>query len=160
VRWLTANSYLVLALVAIGATGALSVRLPLGTAVMISLVVAAVLIIFWVAARRGQLTPANPEKRIRRALGGGRPVVICYYGDFHLGSLVARLVAARAERVFRGRCDFIYVDATLPEAARALSETKGRLGEFVLYDARGNRVEATRWLTVQQVTGLLERSGR
>lgn len=49
-----------------------------------TLILATLLLIFWVAVRRGSLTPPNPAKRVRRALGAGRPLVVHFYSDFSL----------------------------------------------------------------------------
>ncbi|HWI52399.1 MAG TPA: hypothetical protein VNT01_09710 [Symbiobacteriaceae bacterium] len=119
--------------------------------------VAAALIVFWVAARRGARTPVNPGKRIRRARTSDRPIVVCFYHDFNLGSLVQRPFTAKAEREEKGRCDFIYVDAYHREAPPVLAEFEAEVGDWLLFDATGKLMEKCGAITVAKIESLLKR---
>ena len=119
--------------------------------------VAAALIIFWVAARRGARTPVNPGKRIRRARTSDRPIVVCFYHDFHLGSLLQRPFTAKAEREEKGRCDFIYIDAYHREAPPVLAEFEAEVGDWLLFDAAGNLMEKCGAISVKKIESLLKR---
>lgn len=159
--WLNRNSFLLLSVVLIGAVLGYTIwggYQPLWSLVL--LLTIALLSIFWVAARRGELTPGSPEKRIRKGRGAGRPLVVCFYGDFHLGSLLKRPFSARAEREFRGRCDFVYIDMGHPEAARVAAALEGNIGCFLLFDAVGNQVGKVGTLSRSTLSDLLERPGQ
>lgn len=115
---------------------------------------AATLIIYFVAARRGSLTPVNPGKRIRRARGSDRPVIVCFYHDFNLTSLMTRPLTARAEREHKGHCDFIYIDAYHREAEAVLNEFEAEVGDWLLFDAAGSLVEKCTAINTAKVEGL------
>lgn len=120
-----------------------------------TLVLAAVLIIYWVAARRGSLTPADPEKKLRRSRGGQRPVVLHFYSDHALGCLMRRPQGAAVERAYRGRCEFIYVDVGHPEAAQMMESLKADLGDWFFFDLSGKLVGHQRSLTAERLDHLL-----
>lgn len=120
-----------------------------------TLVLAAVLIIYWVAARRGALTPADPEKKLRRSRGGQRPVVLHFYSDHSLGCLLRRPAAAAVERAYRGRCEFIYVDVGHREAAGLMESLKADLGDWLFFDLSGKLVGQHKGLTADQLEHLL-----
>jgi hypothetical protein len=124
---------------------------------LITLVVGAGLIIYWVAARRGNLTPVNPSKRIRRGRSSDRPVVVCFYADYNFMSLVKRLFTAKAEREYKGKCDFIYIDCDHKEADAVLEELEADMGDFALYDAAGNFVTKTSMINVNMLEELCQR---
>lgn len=152
-------SYVLLSLLLVGAGAAytaLSGDMAVGGIVTL-LLVAAVLIGF-VLARRGALTPANPDKRIRRARGGGRPVVVHLYSDAHIGCLLGRPLSAAAERDYRGRCDFIYVDVAHREGPEVMATLEASVGDYVLFDAAGRPAGKVRRLTAAVMEGLLERA--
>lgn len=122
-----------------------------------SLVVTTLLLVFWVAVRRGPLTPANPAKRVRRALAAGRPVIIHFYSDFNLLSLLLRLFSAAGERQARGRCELIYISAAHQDAAAVAREIGASLGDYLLYDGTGKLASKPRRLTPEAVDSLLAR---
>jgi hypothetical protein len=159
-RVLSDYSYLLLALLLVGAGIAAALLTPYSGAFGVAtLLVATALVIYWVAARRGKLTPVNPVKRIRKALTTQRPVVVHFYSDFSLVSLLKRPFTARAERAYRGKCDFIYIDVRSPEAEAAMAEVQaeGRY-DFVLFDAAGKRVGRSPMLSEGQLSDLLRRA--
>lgn len=121
-----------------------------------SLGAAAALIVFWLAVRRGESAP-TPDKRLRRALGAGRPVVLHFFSDYDVRSLVKRVLSATAEHRYRGRIDFIYV-SMLDDAGQELARRHiAGLGTFVLYDARGREVGRPPSLRDSILAELLER---
>lgn len=119
---------------------------------------AAALLVFWVAARRGARTPVNPGKRIRRARTSDRPVAVCFYHDFNLSSLVQRPFTAKAEREAKGHCDLIYVDAYHHEAAPVLEEFDAEVGDWLLFDAAGSLVEKCGSVSTAKLEGLRKRA--
>jgi hypothetical protein len=122
-----------------------------------TLLVGALLLIYWVAVRRGNLTPVNPLKRIRRARGSDRPVVVCFYGDYSLGSLLKRPFTAKVEKAYKGKCDFIYIDVDHREADDVLEELQAEMGDFVLYDAAGNFVSKSPMINLSTLEDLCQR---
>lgn len=124
---------------------------------LITLVVGAALVIFWVTARRGGLTPVNPEKRIRRGRSSERPVVVHFYSDWDLVSLVKRVLVANTEKVHRGHFDFIYIDMNHREGPATAEALKAGLGDFVLYDTAGNLVEKTGLISAAKLEKVLKR---
>jgi hypothetical protein len=117
------------------------------------------LIIIWVAVRRGE-SPPNPEKRLRRALGSGRPLVLHFYSDFDLYSMYLRLATAAAEKQYRGRVDFIHVSQIDPAGVDLAEKYQARLGSFILFDAAGREVDRVRRVETQQLAALMERPAR
>lgn len=122
---------------------------------VITLVLSAILMIYFVLARRGLPSPANAEKRLRKALSGGRPVVVCFFSDFHIGSLLMRPLVAPVERDFRSRCDFIYINMNHPQSDHFAETLEADVGDFVVYDRLGNQVETTQRITAELLQGLL-----
>lgn len=156
--FITRYSYVIvsLALIALGTFFAFFT--PYATAFgWTTFLLAAALIIFWVAARRGARTPVNPGKRIRRARSGDRPIIVCFYHDFNLGSLLQRPFTARAERDEKGRCDFIYIDAYHREAPEVLEEFDAEVGDWLLFDAAGNLAEKCGAISVAKIESLMKR---
>lgn len=149
--------FLVMGLVFVGGLGftIFSERYAVGG--ISTLLVTAAMLIYFVLARRGVPTPASPEKRIRRALGGGRPVVVHLFSDYHLGSLLRRPLVAGVERDFRSRCNFIYINMSHREAEAVAEWLEADIGDFVVYDAQGKLVERTARITRNLLAGLLER---
>lgn len=146
-----------LALVALGTAFAVLTEYGnlLGT---ITFLLAAVLLVFWVAARRGALTPVNPAKRIRRARTSDRPVAVCLYSDTNLMSLLQRPFTAKAERLAKGHVDLIYVDAFHHEADAVLEEFDAEVCDWLLFDAAGNLVEKCGRVTLAKLEGLRKRA--
>lgn len=124
---------------------------------LITLLVLAALTIYWVVARRGNLTPVNPEKRIRRGRSSDRPVVVYFYSDWSVGPLFTRPFTRNAERQFKGACDFIYIEVSHREAAAAMEAYEAEMGDWLLFDAAGNLVEKTGRVTVQKLEELVHR---
>jgi len=120
-----------------------------------ALVTAAILTVFWVAARRGVPVPANPQKRIQRARTAGRPLVIHFYSDFNLICLFQRLKAASVERQYRGRCDFIYIDVNQGAAIPVMEAYQAKMGDYLLFDQQGNESGRTRWLAGEHLSKLI-----
>jgi hypothetical protein len=155
--WMNRHSYPLFSVVIVaGIVGAGVWRNRIDLGIITALLVSAVLVIFIVAMRRGKITPANPEKRIRRSRGSARALVVHVYGDYHLGSLLKHIITGRTEHRFRGRCEFIFVDVDHHEAGRAIDAVGAKLGDYILYDAQGNLVERTRLITADKLTKLLE----
>lgn len=127
-----------------------------GGGAMITLGVAAALILYWVVARRGIPTPASPAKRIRRAREGARPLVVYFYTDYDLVCLLMRPFAAKAEQSYRGRCEFIFVNMGHREAGEAAGSVAGQIGQYVLFDALGQRIASTRLLRERSLSELME----
>lgn len=125
-----------------------------------TLTLAAVLIIFWVLARRGALTPVNPEKRIRRSRSSVRPVVVHFYSDWDMVSLFKRSLAARVEKEYKGRFDWIFIDVNHPDADSAAEYTDAGLGDYVLYDAAGEFVTRCGMVSAAKLENVLERPAK
>ncbi|MDB4897921.1 MAG: hypothetical protein JWN15_4183 [Firmicutes bacterium] len=153
-------SYVLVSLVLVGALVGYAIRAANATSGLLSLVVAAFLVIFWVVARRHLPMPANAEKRIRRARQSTRPVMVHFYSDYNLGCLLKRVLAAGAERGFRGRFDFIYIDMNHPEAAGVARSLQARLGDFVLFDATGREVAHSGLISGQSLERVLEQPAK
>lgn len=119
-----------------------------------ALVIAALLTVFWVAARRGVPIPANPQKRIQRARSAGRPLVIHFYSDWSLVCLVQRLHAASFERQYRGRCEFLYIDVNQAAALPVMQAYRAAMGDYLLFDQEGNESGKTRWLAGEHLSKL------
>lgn len=153
-------SYLLVSLILLVAVGTASATLGWGSAGQIgTLVLAALLAIYWVAARYGAVTPADPEKKIRRARATGRPVVVHFYSDGGLGCLLQRPGARRIQRAYEGHCEFILVNVGHPEAAGLMKSLGASLGSYLYFDAAGGLVEQSRRLTAGQVQHLLNPRG-
>lgn len=125
-----------------------------------TLLFTALALIYFVAARRGPLTPANPEKRIRRAQGNGRPLVVCFYSDFHLGSLLNRPVSALAEKAARGRAEIIYIDVNHREGKEAARSLKAGPGVYLLYNGAGTSAGRAGYLSASRLASVLEQPAR
>jgi thiol-disulfide isomerase/thioredoxin len=150
-------SYVLVSIILVAASTAVAIWYEWGgVGAMITLVVAAALILYWVVARRGIPTPASPPKRIRRARDAGRPLVVYFYSDYDLVCLLARPFTAKAEKTYRGRCEFIFINMSHREAGAAADSVEAVLGQYVLFDARGQRITATRLLRERTLSELLE----
>ncbi|HEY8346706.1 MAG TPA: hypothetical protein VIL07_05435 [Symbiobacteriaceae bacterium] len=159
-RFLSRYSFVLITLIAVTATAGYAIWRAETVVGMAAVILAAFLSIFWVAARRGGAVVANPERRIQRLRGGGRPLVVHFFSDYSLRCLVQRLVAAPAERAFRGRCEFVYVDVNQAAAYPVLESLGANLGDFVLFDEQGNLAGKTGWLTRQRLAELCAQRAR
>lgn len=149
-------SYVLVSLILVVLAGALTVVLRWGTAGQIgTLVLAALFISYWVGARRGALTPADPEKRLRRARGGPRPVAVHFYSDFHLGSLLRRPSESRVENKFKGSVDFIHISVFHPQAPAIMESLEAGVGDWVLFDRQGKQVGGAGGLSEDRVTAVV-----
>lgn len=159
--FLSRYSYLLLSIVLLCAGTAMALVLEPGYVYGIAtLLLGGALVMYWVAARRGALTPVNPSKRIRRGRASTRPVVVYFYSDFSLGCLLKRLLVAGAERQHKGHFDFIYIDINLPDGDATAEEYQAGTGDFILFDAAGNLVLKTGRITVENLNNVLERPAR
>jgi len=127
-------------------------------AAMTTIGITATFLVYYAMARRVNSTPTNPEKRIERMIGNGRPLIIYFYSDYDLGSLLSRPFTAAAEREFRTRCNFLYISMGHPDADLAAASVDGGLGLFVIYDGKGNRLGETHLLRSSKLKNLLEHS--
>jgi len=153
------NSYVILGLVLIASAvtfGTLTGKVT--PAVMTTLGTTAAFLVYFALARRVNRTPTNPEKRIARMIGNGRPLIVYFYSDLDLGSLLARPFSAAAERNFKTRCNFLYISMAHPNAYEAAESVDGGLGQFVIYDAKGKRLGETRLLRASTIERLLGQS--
>jgi hypothetical protein len=152
-------SYIIVSLVLLVAGGFIAYASPTNTALygLITFLVGAFLVLYWVIARRGALTPVNPGKRIRRGRSSERPVVVHFYHDYSLGSLFNRMFTWKAERDCKGHADFIYIDAAHRDAAPVLEELEAEVGAWVLFDAAGNFVEKVDRISVGKIEELRHR---
>lgn len=133
-------SYVLVSLAILGATGYPVFRHGGdGLWVIGLLAVLASLVTLWVLARRGQ-TPANPEKRLKKSLGAGRPLVVHFYSDYALQSLLSRPWLSALERRCRGRVEFLYLSMLDPHVRVLAARLQTGLGGTVVYDARGQEV--------------------
>lgn len=122
------------------------------------LLVVTCLSIWFVLARRGVRTPADPEKRLRRARSTGRPVAVYFYSDFSLACLLMRPFTARAEREHKGHFDFLYLEAGHPDV-QALAGTLGaRLNQWLIYDSAGRLAIQTTRITPQEMASVLTKA--
>lgn len=150
-------SYLLVSLVLIAAAAVATILLQWGMAGQIgTLALAALCIIYWVGARRGAVTPADPERRLRRTRKGGRPVVVYFYSDYDLGCLLRRPAASRLENQYKGRCEFIFISVFHPEAPALMASQKAGLGDYLFFDPSGNLAGKARSLSAAQMTRFLE----
>ena len=157
--WVNRHSFTLVSTVLVFSLMGIALTRPenLGPWGLAALLVAAAALIFWVLARRGNLTPSGPEKRIRRATGNGRPVVVHFYSDYHAGSLFKRPFTAAVERDYRSRCDFIYIDMSHREAESVANWLGAGIGDFVLIDAAGTVVDRVALINAERLDALLER---
>ncbi|MFZ5823232.1 MAG: hypothetical protein ACOY94_02620 [Bacillota bacterium] len=150
-------SYLLVSLILLAASVAATILLEWDVGGYIgTLSLLALLMIFWVAARRGPVTPADPQKKLRKSRGGGRPVVLHFFSDFHLGSLLRHVIDAKLEKTYRGRCEFIYISTFHPEADAMMENLKAELGDWVFFDFSGKMVGQAPRLTEEQMHRFLE----
>lgn len=150
-------SYLLVSLILVAAAAAATILLQWEVGGYIgTLSLLALLMIFWVAARRGPVTPTDPQKKLRKSRGGGRPVVLHFFSDFHLGSLLRRVADAKLEKAYRGRCEFIYISTFHPEAEPMMENLKAELGDWVFFDISGKMVGQAPRLTEEQMHRFLE----
>lgn len=151
-------SYVILSIVLIGAGTFFAFVSTRGQLIgLITLLVGAALVIYWVLERRGALTPVNPTKRIRRGRTSERPVAVHFYHDFNVGSLVKRAFSRKAETLHKGHVDFIYIDAAHRDAAPVMEEFEAEVGDWILFDAAGNLVEKTGSVSVGKLEELIKR---
>ena len=123
---------------------------------MVGLGILGIWAIYWVVARRGALTPMNPDKRFRKLRGNGRPLVVHFYSDFALGCLLKRPFVAGAEKGLAGKAELLFLSMTHTEV-RPLSVHLGAAqGEYVLLDGTGRIVERTSSLSPDLINRLLE----
>lgn len=120
-----------------------------------TLLLAALFISYWVGARRGDVSPAEPEKRLRRARGGPRPVAVHFYSDYHLGSLLRRPAESRLENKYKGSIDFIHISVFHPQARPLMEGLKAGVGDWVLFDRKGNPVGEAGRLSEERVSAVL-----
>lgn len=125
---------------------------------MITLGIVTALLIWWVLARRGKRAPANPDKRIRRARGAGRPVAVYFYSDWSLDCILTRPFSTKAERVHKSHFDFIYIDISHPEAAAAMESLDAGVGEWLLFDGAGRPAGTARRITPAMLTEVMEKA--
>ncbi len=123
-----------------------------------TLVLATLLAIWWVLARRGAKTPANPEKRLRKAKGAGRPVAVYFYSDWSLGCLFMRPLTAAAEREHKSHFDFIYIEAGHPEAEAAAKLVQVGLNQWALIDGTGKIAVRAARITPAMLSEVLEKA--
>lgn len=149
-------SYVLLSVVLLGVMIFGVARLPDSPAMLLGLLaLVAVLLALWVAARRGR-TPPNPEKRLKKSLGGGRPVVVHFYSDYSLTSMLARPGLAPLEKRYKGRVEFLFMSMLDPHVRAMAERLQSHLGGTIVYNARGQ--EAAR--TAADLDRLLEQLGR
>ena len=150
-------SYLLSSLLLLVVLGLVSWRMQWQLAgFVIVLVLIAAFAIYWVAVRRGAVTPADPRKKLKRSRGGSRPTILHFYSDFSLSSLLSRPLVAPVERQYRGRCEFIYVDVGHPDAGVMLEELRAEMGDWVLFDRSGKLVGHRRRLTAADIERVLD----
>jgi len=150
-------SYLLVSMILVAGAIAATILLDGGAAGQIAtLVLVAVLIIFWILARRGDVTPADPEKKLRRARNAGRPVVLHFFSDLHLGSLLGRTRAARLEKQYKGRFEFIQISAFHREADGLMESLKCGIGDYLFFDATGRLVGQDRSVSDERLERFLE----
>ncbi len=149
-------SYVILGLVLVASAITFGILTGQATSsAMITMGTAATFLVYYVLARRVNRTPTNPDKRISRLIGAGRPLIIYFYSDFDLGSLLARPFSAAAERLYRNNVNFLYISMAHPDAAIAAEAVDGGLGLFVIYDGKGNRLGESRLLRPTPLQRLL-----
>lgn len=150
-------SYLFVSLVLVVAAVSATMLLQWGVAGQVgTLVLIALIMIYWVGARHGALTPVDPEKKLRRSRGAGRPVVLYFYSDFNLNCLVRRTAVAKLEKQYKGRCEFIYVSVFHRAADGLMESLKAGVGDHLLFDVQGKLSGKARSLSPAQMDRLLE----
>jgi len=156
-RFIRRFSYLLTSLLVLVLLGVIAWVLRWQLAGYISvLVLTAALMIYWVAARRGRVTPADPQKKLRKSRGGQRPVVLHFYSDYSLACLLSRPVDGPLERRYRSRCEFIHVDVGHPDAAAMQEELKAGLGDWLFFDLSGKLVGKRSRLSADDIDRMLE----
>lgn len=152
-------SYLIVSLILVGAAVVANVLLQWGVAGQIgTLILLAALAIYWVGARRGALTPVDPEKKLRRSRGGGRPLVVYFYSDFSLNCLLRRPALSRMESRYNGRCEFMYISVFHQDARRIMESLKAELGDYLFFDVQGKLKGTAQTLSAEQMNRFLESS--
>lgn len=115
---------------------------PLGLVALLGL--CALLVAAWVWLRRGRPT-SHPEKRIRKALGAGRPLVIYFYSDFSILCLVQRPRLGALERRLKGRAEEVAVDLNQAEGRTLAAQYGASTGTVVAFDHDGREVYRSRY---------------
>ncbi len=152
-------SYVILSGLCLGIVGAFSYRAADRSPWLLSLLaLLAVFLSAWILARRGR-TPPHPEKRLKKSLGGGRPVLVHFYSDYALTSLLSRPAWAVQERRYQGRVEFLFMSMLDPQVCLLARGLRAGLGDTRVYDARGQEVGRTR-PTARELERLLERPSR
>ncbi len=150
-------SYLLVSLILVAVAIAATILLDGGVVGQIgTLTLVAVLVVLWIAARRGDVTPADPEKKLRRSRNSGRPVIVHFFSDYHVGSLLGRPSSAKLEAKYRGRFEFIEISAFHPEAEAMMESLKANIGDYVFFDTTGKLVGQYRSLAEDQMQRFLE----
>lgn len=152
-------SYVLFALVLLAGMGVAVYRLPDVPLLLLGLLaLLALLVGLWVLARRGT-TPPNPEKRLKKSLGAGRPVVVHFYSDFALASMLGRPAMAALERRYKGRVEFLHMSLLDPHVRALARRLQAGVGTTLVYDAWGQQVQRRR-PTLADLHRLVEQAGR
>lgn len=150
-------SYLFLSVVALGLVWGLVVKVPSNaTGLLIFIGLLAVLVTLWVALFRGK-SPPNPDKRLKKSVGSGRPVLVHFYSDFCLGCMVRKPVVDRLEKRFKGRVEFLHISLSDPHGRELAARLGSGLGQFILYDGKGQeRLRGARVPRADDLTAALK----
>lgn len=154
-------SYLWLSLIALGLVWWLVVKVPTNVLGLLVLLGAfALLSTAWILLYRGK-SPPNPDKRLKKSVGGGRPVFVHFYSDYSLGSMLRKRRIDRLEARFKGRVQFLHINLG-SRLARETAERYGSgLNQWILFDAAGRELQrGGRPPTAEQLAAALEPAGR
>lgn len=150
-------SYILFAAVVLGLVAYFAVDGIADTSgLLILLGVLALLVTAWVWVYRGE-TPPNPDKRLKKVIGRGRPVLVHFYSDWCLGSMLKAPFVNRLARRFKGRIEFVFISMGHREGRETAQRYESGTGGFILYDSAGQEVARGGSLPSVKVLGSLAR---
>lgn len=119
-------------------------RVPDPTMLLVDIFIAGLLLILWFVLRRTHAA-VNPEKKVRKAVGGGRPVLLDFFSNFSSACLVNSIPIIMLQRRHKARVEVISIDMNNP-AGRAVAALYGaRVGSLVLLDHKGEELARGWW---------------
>lgn len=152
-------TYVIEAVLLLVILGAPVIRFPGVTYAMIWTAALGLLLIFWFVLRRTHAA-SNPEKKVRKSIGGGRAVLLDFFSNYSSACLVNSLAIISVQRKYKARFEVISVDMNTA-AGRAIADFYGaRVGSLILFDARGNEVGRGWWPSQKLLAPVLGKLGK
>jgi len=111
---------------------------------LLDVMVAGILLIIWFVLRRTHAA-ANPEKKARKSVGGGRAVLLDFFSNFASSCLLNSIPIITTERRHKSRVEVISINMNTP-AGRAVAAFYGaRVGTLILLDPKGEELGRSWW---------------